>query len=80
MSRKQTSMSDEPLHVVLGAAGGTGGAIVRLLAADGRRVRAVARRTLPFGDEVEQTGRRSGSVAVSPTPAAPPATSPAGAR
>jgi nucleoside-diphosphate-sugar epimerase len=46
--------SGEPLHVVLGAAGGTGGAIVRLLAADGRRVRAAARRALPFGDEVEQ--------------------------
>jgi nucleoside-diphosphate-sugar epimerase len=47
-------MSEEPLHVVLGAGGGTGGAIVRLLADDGRRVRAVARRALRFGDEVEQ--------------------------
>jgi nucleoside-diphosphate-sugar epimerase len=47
-------MSDEPLHVVLGAAGGTGSAITRLLTADGRRVRAVARHRLPFGAEVEQ--------------------------
>jgi nucleoside-diphosphate-sugar epimerase len=47
-------MTEEPLHVVLGAAGGTGGAIVRLLADDGRKVRAVARRPLEFGDEVEQ--------------------------
>jgi nucleoside-diphosphate-sugar epimerase len=47
-------MSEEPLHVVLGAAGGTGGAIVRLLAADARRVRAVARSALEFGDAVEQ--------------------------
>jgi nucleoside-diphosphate-sugar epimerase len=47
-------MSEGPLHVVLGAGGGTGGAIVRLLAADGRRVRAVARRALSFADEVEQ--------------------------
>jgi nucleoside-diphosphate-sugar epimerase len=47
-------MSEEPLHVVLGAAGGTGGAIVRLLAGDGRRVRAVARRALRFGDGVEE--------------------------
>jgi nucleoside-diphosphate-sugar epimerase len=47
-------MSEEPRHVVLGAAGGTGGAIVRLLAADGRRVRAVSRSAVPFGDSVEQ--------------------------
>jgi nucleoside-diphosphate-sugar epimerase len=47
-------MSQEPLHVVLGAAGGTGSAIVRILAADGRRVRAVARGALQLGDEVEQ--------------------------
>jgi nucleoside-diphosphate-sugar epimerase len=39
---------------VLGAAGGTGSAIVRLLAADGRRVRAVARSAVPLGDAVEQ--------------------------
>lgn len=48
-------MSEERLHVVLGAAGGTGSAIVRLLAADGRRVRAVARGALHVGDAVEQT-------------------------
>jgi nucleoside-diphosphate-sugar epimerase len=47
-------MSEEPLHVVLGAGGGTGGAIVRLLADGGRRVRAVARRPLEVEDAVEQ--------------------------
>ncbi|HEX5828848.1 MAG TPA: NAD-dependent epimerase/dehydratase family protein [Candidatus Limnocylindrales bacterium] len=36
----------EGLQVVLGASGGTGGAIVRELARQGRRVRAVARRDL----------------------------------
>lgn len=38
--------SDERLHVVFGATGGAGGAVVRELAAGGRRVRAISRRPI----------------------------------
>ncbi len=48
-------MSDaDGLHVVIGASGGTGGALVRELVRRGRRVRAVnrsGRMTLPPGVE-----------------------------
>jgi len=42
------------LHAVLGAGGGIGGELVRLLAGAGRRVRAVARRPLELPRGVEQ--------------------------
>lgn len=47
--------SDDRVHVVFGATGGAGGAVVRELAARGRRVRAVSRRSatdLPDGVEL----------------------------
>lgn len=39
-------MSEQDLHVVIGAGGGAGSAVVRILAAQGRRVRAVGRHPL----------------------------------
>jgi nucleoside-diphosphate-sugar epimerase len=42
-------MAEEPLHLVVGAAGATGGRVVRLLAAAGRRVRALTRDGRPLG-------------------------------
>lgn len=50
-------MSKQGLHVVIGATGGTGGALVRELVARGERVRAVSRnswRNAPRGLEVVQ--------------------------
>jgi nucleoside-diphosphate-sugar epimerase len=47
--------ADDQLHVVLGATGGAGGALVRELAGGGHRVRAVSRRPAPdLPEGVEQ--------------------------
>lgn len=41
-------MPEQKLHVVIGAGGGAGSAVVRVLAAQGKRVRAVGRHTIPW--------------------------------
>lgn len=46
-------MSKQDLHVVLGATGGAGAAVVRELLASGKRVRAVSRRASSFPANVE---------------------------
>ncbi len=48
-------MPDQPLHVVVGAAGATGSRVVRHLAAAGQRVRAVTHQTVDARDAVALT-------------------------
>jgi uncharacterized protein YbjT (DUF2867 family) len=56
-------MSDaDKLHVVVGASGGTGSALVRALLTRGRRVRAVNRSVASWVGELDATKYRTGAV------------------
>jgi NAD(P)-dependent dehydrogenase (short-subunit alcohol dehydrogenase family) len=46
IQQREKIMSNQHLHVVIGAGGGAGNAVVRVLVAQGKRVRAVGRHPL----------------------------------